>query len=905
MPVPYRLFTRFHSLNIRGHDTVNSFAAASNWEDIHREGPAQLLLQKTSSGWDSWACCFKGYEEDGWNQAGADAAMYLHSTIEYLPPWLNSLPFNYFNEVHGPLNFEAFDIKKGTGRYYDGINEWGAYPQRWQPFSTMNVAGHQLSASDIPGIHIACFEAWDHWSDTALALSHSDDIFIRGIKFGIGYIDPSSGGWSNGDGLGLDANLKSCKIAYWNSCCNSFSRYSGPSVGGWPLILSGLGFANADAEINYLSGNSNQIAWGDTTYRLYLEKPDGTVVETLIPTPPQNEFSIDSNSQITIPSMPPLPVGIYQIRIHKNVAGIDIFSYAGDWRTDQDGRMRPGQRLYIRIGKPRTRRIIRTKWVWKKGDLSIFRYYAPIDVRSRDVFYEGMILDMSSFERGTNDLNGLPIFSDLEVTLDNTSQEFSKLLAEYRCKNQLVELWYGFESGDDIIDELIFSGVVADYDKPGSTWRVKLRDIKEKYFSIDIPRYRASIEDYPNIHQNHNGRAIPEVLGEASLTTGAAPGAIEAIYTDTSAFEYLAARGSLYAVPEVYVDGVLQASSGIYELIYKDGGRTYIHFFADQGDAKITFNAQGYDYLDWDSAAGFVQNPAYVILFFLAFFCEMPDIVVDIEAFDTLAALYDSLGYGESGYLIIQENKRASEYLQELLFSYGAKLWTPADNMITIARKDISNFSSGPLFFDQIDALAEPDRRQGFDQAVNYAPIRWGYYPTANLFIGSKLHQNLGSIAALEAQIMPSPAWDFSWIKDESFADLRAQEELLKLSSGEQKISIQLSIERHHDIGILENFRFQDPFGLNISGEGDAARFYYSEKINYDPLRGALTLTGVDLQWLLRQYLVLGDEAEHPDNWSAALDSDRMYAYLCDELSGLFSDGENGKALVNEIEISS
>lgn len=913
MTIPWRQFWRQHRLEIHyeGHDSDKA-----DFEAAHSEIARLRRVQVTGPVLATYSgryCIIRGDPADGWNAPGADKICDLEAICKFSVPNYNIGPITTFSLIFGYLYDDQWDSQLANGQTIDGVTSWAHYPpSHYAAPSNNNNSNRAFTVSNLPEIRGLVYEAYDKYTATCLALDGSPYILDDGLMIKFLSFTPGTASWWPTYGIALDIDLQTIIVRYFNAVCNSFAPNKGPSAGGWPLVFSGLGFHCDNDEALSKSGAANTPhefdAW---VYNIFIEKPDGTIVKTLRGYVPYSEYSIDSDEQITIAAMPALPAGIYQIRLHKHIQSDttihQIDAYAGDWRTDEQGRMTRGDRLYLYIYdeyKPPKKPIIRGRWTWKKGDLSIFRYYAPIDVRASLTFYEGMILDLSSFERGTNDLNGLPIFPDIDVELDNSTREFSKLLAEYRCKNQLVELWWGYEEEPEVFHELIFTGVVADYDRPGPTWKVKLRDIKEKYFSVDIPRYRCSIENFPNIHQNHNGRAMPEVLGNASLTSGAAPGAVEAIYVDTSAFEYLAARGSLFSISEVYSDGAL-VNPVDYEIVWKDGGRTYIDFVSDQGDAKITFNAQGYSFDDWDSANGYVQNPAYIILFLLAFFLEMPDLVVDIASFDALADLYDALGYGESGFLIVQENKRASEYLQELLFSFGAKLWTTADNKIKVARKDISGFSSGPLFFHQIDALSEPDRAQGFDQAVNYAPVRWGYYPTSNLFIGSKLHQRASSIAALEAEIMPSPAWDFLWIAEESFADLRAQEELLKLGFGEQKINLPISIEHHDEIDILENFRFQDPYGLNIAGEGDAARFYYVEKIRFDPMRGSMNLTSVDLQWLLRQYFVLGDEGEHPANWSAALDSDRMYGYLCDEATGLFSDGEPGKILVNEIEISS
>jgi len=258
----------------------------------------------------------------------------------------------------------------------------------------------------------------------------------------------------------------------------------------------------------------------------------------------------------------------------------------------------------------------------------------------------------------------------------------------------------------------------------------------------------------------------------------------------------------------------------------------------------------------------------------------VPDICVDIPAFDDLALVYENLGYELDGYLIMQDEQDAAAYLQQLLFTYGAKLWTTSNNQITIGRKDQTNFATNIHYFEQIDALEEPRRPQGFDRAVNYAPVHWRFYPTSNAYMKSKLATRLSSIVAFEADISPGQAWDMPWTTAEGLADMRATEELLKLGFGDQKIVLPLSIEHIGELSILDNFRYQDPFGLDPLGIGDVGHYYYVESIMYDLMAGKIALTGIDAQWMLRQTMVLGDSTILPGNWSGATEAERIYGYL-------------------------
>jgi len=77
-------------------------------------------------------------------------------------------------------------------------------------------------------------------------------------------------------------------------------------------------------------------------------------------------------------------------------------------------------------------------------------------------------------------------------------------------------------------------------------------------------------------------------------------------------------------VTEVYSAGVLKSDAVDYSISYDGLGQTLITFASSQGDNEVTFNCEGYSLPAWDSANGYVQNPARVIEFFLEYLVGVP-----------------------------------------------------------------------------------------------------------------------------------------------------------------------------------------------------------------------------------------------------------------------------------------
>lgn len=362
------------------------------------------------------------------------------------------------------------------------------------------------------------------------------------------------------------------------------------------------------------------------------------------------------------------------------------------------------------------------------------RRYAPMDIRAPTRFYHGMLKGVSTVQRSIDDHTGLFRMADMSAVIDNSTMEFSKILAstEY-FKNQIAKLYHFWADEPERLRQHIMSFIIEDHSIKGTEFKVKFKDIALKYFEKKIPTNICTSEIFANIHPDYEGSPMPEILGEATLTVGENLGAVKAIPTSTVAFTYLASAGTLNSVPEVYSDNVLMATPADYS-IFVVLGRTYIVFLADQGDKTISFNAQGYSLGEWDSANGYIQNPAYIMLYFLRYILEVPLEMIDVESFDDLAAIYVNMGVEESGKLIIQRRDDSMEILRQLLFSFGAKGFMALGGKFKVGRKDISNYSSDMFLSDQNDALDQSENKQNLTKAMNVSKDRFDYIPWLRLF---------------------------------------------------------------------------------------------------------------------------------------------------------------------------
>lgn len=905
--VPFREWYEFHSATLEALD-AGGFGTAADWSTNHYAYCSLGHEEELPGGvgcLNRWDALFKP-KDPAFAAASADH-IFAYAVSMNLGVALNDWgggSLTSFQLRLGQVNdtFHAADIWDPalvSGRMYDGVNNWSNYPI--QAFGSTYVIS-TVTVADLPTSVVMekpC-RSIGFW----IAHAGQDGMFRNGFD---AYLTNFVPGRVPGDVF-----LASCRVEYVrcylvNCVVNSLSRAWVHEAGGDALVLTGLGFDNTDAEVAAIGGGDVPPGgFLDAVDFIYLEGLQGQGTYTLQRA--LGHFTIDSNSQITIAATPAMLRGTYALRLRKQSVACDavaqnVDSYAGDFWCDGDGRMYPGARMALQVGEPGTRHrpIALTKWRFRKRDGTyIIRYYAPVDTCAPDVFYDGRILSIGSLNRGMDDLTGMPNIAEMTVEMANTDKEFSKLLDEYTLKNAECEVWMAWAEEPHGLKAAQTRLVVDDYTRAGATFSFILRDVSAQYFKVRVPRYFITKDEYPHAHEQALAQPMPEVLGLNVHDTGDAPGAVAALCVDTTTFTYLAARGSLHAVLDVYADGAA-VGGGSYEVFYDAQGRTFIEFTGDQGSKKITFNAEGYMFEPWNSANGYVQNPIYVLFFYLSLIAEIPIEFFRLDKFMDLAALYDTLGWGTAGRWAGSSFQGTDSALQELLFSFGCKLYQEKSGQFVVGRKDISNFATSLRLFDQIDALAPVDQAFNMRAAVNSLRAMADLQVAPGICKLAKLQQRQSSIDDLQAVIEPATSPTvFPWITLEAMVDQLVQDFLLKYGYGDQKITFPVGLHYLDDLEVFGNFRFQDLFGLDKLGIGQAGRYYYIESISADLLGGAITLTAIDFQWLLRQYFILGDENALAGTWAAASDSDRMYGYLCNEVTGKFADGEAGKILVDE-----
>lgn len=930
MTLPHRSWTRFHIRTLERMSPDNAEDSIDKWTATHYKKSIVGDYTENPVKYWSWKTIFRPSEVGFGLLAGMD------EIIDYGITFSHSLVENtagvstyelWWEALHRHLT-EAWKEALVSGKYYDGENPWDLFPMY-----TENPDGDLLSVN-VGNLPIST-TLWINSQELAAGKpgnSTQADLFRNGLVF---YIvggtydigDPST--WAPGDNYIAFVLPQILKVNYLNPVVNSLSRYIVTTTGGNELSFYGLAFDQDDAELNDLSRSANNVpgtAWQSTVEFIYFEGLQGQGTYTL--SRALGEFTVVSDTEINIPSMPAMTKGSYRIHLQKKPMTIDsgeVNAYAGAWRSHSNGEVFQGEEFNLFVVEPthvaiksgttglpfrEPRRtdvaipFLAINWRMKEidGETYVYKHYAPIDTRGNETFRDGRLKSVSGLTRAINDETGLFISSDMTAAFSNPDKEFSKLLASHYMKGEPIELFTAFKDYPEAFKSIAFRGFVEDVVLNGQLFEAMIRDLTSVYFQRKVPLYRITKEEYPNCDPNFLGKPIPEAIGLLYHSADEASGAMEAAYVNTTNFTYLALRWIPHAITEVYNDGELVDPANY--AIYQDGlGRTYIQFSSDQEESKITFNCKGYEFEPWNSANGYVQHPIYVLLYFLAFIMEVPLSYIDLDFFEEVKGILDALdpSIATSGYWGTMEEGTAEETIKELILTIGAALFPDRFGRFKLAMKDISNIATSKFIYAQIDTKEHPKNDYGYSRGVNRVKIRWNFIPAAGIFKGSKQESRDDTLPVYSGNYQEDPdPIDIKWTTNETLVNNKIQNELYKRGAGYKRFSFSLDLNFIDYLDIYDSFRLQDPYGVSKTGAGEFGRYLYIEKIEYDYEGHKMNIEALDLSYLMRRYLVLGSEDEHASNWSSASEEDKAFAYLSNEVTGKFFDGETGKILVDE-----
>lgn len=276
---------------------------------------------------------------------------------------------------------------------------------------------------------------------------------------------------------------------------------------------------------------------------------------------------------------------------------------------------------------------------------------------------------------------GLP---DTRVTIIDEDRRFSRLLAgeslpELRGSTATIHL--RSPNVADVDSFLLFSGILEHWSQPDMITAELSFASDMRLLRSFFPAVSISEADYPFADPSALGGYYPILYGVHSSVGASGNGAVPCLFVDTVANTYLLCLGRANRATGVYKDGVV-VSDYTVEYVERNGVlRTEIVFGADQGEAAITCDCEGYETVGGTVGGGtLITNPADQLKHLLSNFVFgeyktgawlSVSTRIDTTSFGTAATFFTAKGSKGAKYLGT-EQRRGEEVLTEWSASWFA-----------------------------------------------------------------------------------------------------------------------------------------------------------------------------------------------------------------------------------------
>lgn len=239
---------------------------------------------------------------------------------------------------------------------------------------------------------------------------------------------------------------------------------------------------------------------------------------------------------------------------------------------------------------------------------------------------------------------------------------------------------------------------------------------------------------------------------------------------------------------------------------------------------------------------------------------------------------------------VIRDQKTLKEFLAVFSYSFDCDFYLGKDNTIVISLLNWDNIQSvrtldvNRITSFQLQELPEDIRNKvKYNYRYNYAEQKYQRVP---------LYEKRESIENWGEFYNKNEAVNCHFVYDENTALDVVQRYTFQRMNPRRIASVELPLMEFSGLDIADIVEIGHPAAID-----EKERKYQLRRINIDFLADAVQVECVDISNLTAGIFILGDGNDMADNWSEADDSDRRYAYLCDNDGYFANDIDEGKIL--------
>jgi hypothetical protein len=212
----------------------------------------------------------------------------------------------------------------------------------------------------------------------------------------------------------------------------------------------------------------------------------------------------------------------------------------------------------------------------------------------------GKVIEWGALERSVSDRDNQLTLNTATVQIEDTDASFSSLLEDANAGTMRGTRAVILLTSPNVAPAdwaTLFDGYLANWSMTGLfQWTLEISPKDQPLMNPSFPKTPILAIDWPSVgDRTLYGEYVPIIYGIHDSRGSSDTGMVPTLYVDRLGFRYLVAQGWV-TVDRVYVDGI-QASSGFTITRPTINGRlfTLIDFTADQVDAEITADVQGYE----------------------------------------------------------------------------------------------------------------------------------------------------------------------------------------------------------------------------------------------------------------------------------------------------------------------
>lgn len=504
--------------------------------------------------------------------------------------------------------------------------------------------------------------------------------------------------------------------------------------------------------------------------------------------------------------------------------------------------------------------------------------------------FAGRILSLPNITTSIGDLSRTYETADIEIIIADPDRDLRQAMRDEGLKNRVLTVKIAFPGEDLAVAETIFEGRIYNYN-PLSDMRFSIKaEQYVKNFDETYPDKRITATDYANAAAGMVDLIIPVVWGTVSSATG--PLKCFMVDTTVDAEKHLVGlqHGHALTVTNVRINGTLKTVNTHYTVTNAtiDGKiHTYIAWAAA---VKPTIS----DLVTCDAlfTSHATMGPVEAFVYFAINFCDY--VIGDFDPTSYAAALAEEAqrGYALDG--IMAEGKTLAAWKDEIAGEFELDVWY--DTALGLIKFQYLggtiDLTTAPHYYDYKDILAyTPNQR--VDLLGNWCRPGYNYDYANQNFKNYHFYEDVPSQTLYDGTYKINPTLWF--VRSAATAYDLASRKIVRQRDPIAFETFVLPLKMFSlSLGTIVRITHYDGPGLL----GYVGSYFQLRRTELDLNNFVLYGQFEDVSNFYGYEFILGSETG--DEYWLDVGADHSYGYLCDEVTGKFSNGDEGKSLNDE-----